>query len=603
VTLNQLLPTALALVLAAALPARAAEKPHNVVVFVADGLRYDSVTPERAPTLYAAKKRGVDFINSHSVYPTITTVNASAIATGHYIGDTGNFGNSLFAGRLDFGKSSTPFLENDEVLGQMNAEFGGNYLNETALLAAAREAGFATAAVGKTGPTAIQDVTARDGTQTIVIDDSVGKPNGIPVTPGIAEAIADAGLPPNAPKTAVPNNDQNSYMLTIATKVVLPKLKASGKPFVLVFWSRDPDASQHGTKDSAGKLPPSEKGTAQREYGINGPSAVAGVRDADDTFAGLMKALRAQGLERTTNVFVTADHGFSTIIKSVNRNASKAAEFATDSGDPIDLPSGFVAIDIANALDLPLFDPNLKRTVDYRAGRHPAFGNGFIGNDPKAPEVIVVANGGSDLVYLPGPNANRRLRQIVDFLTKQIYVSGIFVDDKYGEVPAALPMSTINYRGNAKTPQPAIIFSFASSALPGCKPLLLCAAEYADTSLKSGQGMHGSFSRADTRNFMAAFGPDLRRGFTDPAPISNADITPTLAKLLGLHITPKGTLSGRVISEALKGGEATAFTQEHLASQPADNGRITRLDRQAAGGRLYFDAAGFPGRTVGLSAP
>ncbi|HVT25163.1 MAG TPA: alkaline phosphatase family protein [Rhizomicrobium sp.] len=599
--MNRLISATFALALAI-LPARAADKPHNVVIFVADGLRYDSVTPERAPALYAAKRRGVDFINSHSIYPTITTVNASAIATGHYIGDTGNFGNSLFAGRPDFGKSSTPFLEDDEVLGRMNAEFNGNYLNETALLAAARAAGFATAAVGKTGPTAIQDVTARDGTQTIVIDDSIGKPNGLPVTPDIAKAIAAAGLPPNAPKTAVPNNDQNSYMLTVATKVVLPKLKASGKPFVLVFWSRDPDASQHGTKDSAGKLPLSEK-SAARHYGINGPSAVAGVRDANDTFAGLVKALKAEGLEHTTNVFVTADHGFSTIIKSVNRNVRKAAAFETDSGDSIDLPSGFVAIDIANELDLPLFDPNLKRNVDYRAGHHPAFGNGFIGNDPKAPEVIVVANGGSDLIYLSSHNAEARLRQIVDFLTRQIYVSGIFVDDKYGEVPGTLPTSTINYRGSAKTPQPAIIFSFASSALPGCRPLLLCAAEYADTSLKTGQGMHGSFSRADTRNFMAAFGPDFRQGFSDPAPISNADITPTLAELLGLKIEPKGVLTGRVISEALRGGKTPVFTREHLASEPATNGQITRLDRQRAGGRLYFDAAGFPGRTVGLSGP
>src|SRR6185437_6984294 len=543
-TLKRLISAVLILTLTTALPASAADKTHNVVVFVADGLRYDSVTPERAPALYAAKKRGVDFVNSHSVYPTITTVNASAIATGHYIGDTGNFGNSVFVSRLDFGKTSTPFLEDDEVLGLMNAEFGGNYLNETTLLAASRAAGYATAAIGKTGPTAIQDITARDGTHTIVIDDAIGKPNGLPVPTDIGTAIAKAGLPPNAPKTAVPNNDQNSYMLTVATKVVLPKLKASGKPFVLVFWSRDPDASQHGTKDSAGKLP-----TTQSRYGINGPSAVAGVRDADNTFAGLMAALKFQGLDRTTNVFITSDHGFSTIVKSINRNASKSAEFESDPSDPVDLPNGFVAIDIANELNLPLFDPNLKRAVDYRAGHHSAFGNGFIGNDPKAPEVIVVANGGSELIYLPAGNATTRLRQIVDFLTKQIYVSGIFVEDKYGDVPGTLPMSAINYRGSAKTPQPAIIFSFASTALPGCKPLLLCAGEYADTSLKTGQGMHGSFSRSDTRNFMAAFGPDFRRGFADPAPISNADITPTLAKLLGLDIAPKGTLTGRVIAE------------------------------------------------------
>src|SRR5262249_6601060 len=53
--------------------------PHNVVIFVADGMRYGSVDQTNAPELFAAKQEGVDFANSHSIYPTLTTVNASAI--------------------------------------------------------------------------------------------------------------------------------------------------------------------------------------------------------------------------------------------------------------------------------------------------------------------------------------------------------------------------------------------------------------------------------------------------------------------------------------------------------------------------------------------
>ena len=146
--------------LAAAASAPAAPaRPHNVLIFVADGLRYVSVTAKSAPTLWRIKTQGVDFTNSHSLYPTITTVNASAIATGHYIGDTGNFGNAIFSG---FGAPPVAGLEDDPTLGAMNDHFGGNYLNETSLLAAAREAGFATAVMGKVGPTAIQDVTQPD---------------------------------------------------------------------------------------------------------------------------------------------------------------------------------------------------------------------------------------------------------------------------------------------------------------------------------------------------------------------------------------------------------------------------------------------------------
>ena len=54
----------------------------NVVIFVADGLRPSSVTSIDAPTLYGIRQEGVNFTNSHSLFPTFTTPNASAIATG-----------------------------------------------------------------------------------------------------------------------------------------------------------------------------------------------------------------------------------------------------------------------------------------------------------------------------------------------------------------------------------------------------------------------------------------------------------------------------------------------------------------------------------------
>src|ERR1700744_838186 len=76
-----------------------APQPHNVIIFVSDGLRYGSVEPGNMPNMARLKSEGVDFTNSHSLYPTVTTVNASAIATGHYIGDTGDFGNTIYAGQ------------------------------------------------------------------------------------------------------------------------------------------------------------------------------------------------------------------------------------------------------------------------------------------------------------------------------------------------------------------------------------------------------------------------------------------------------------------------------------------------------------------------
>src|SRR5580700_10979064 len=93
--------------------------PHNVILFVPDGLRALKVTPESAPTMAAVRDQGVNFKNSHSLFPTFTTANASAFATGHYLGDTGDYSNVIYTGRpiQSASNSVTPFLEDDAVLG------------------------------------------------------------------------------------------------------------------------------------------------------------------------------------------------------------------------------------------------------------------------------------------------------------------------------------------------------------------------------------------------------------------------------------------------------------------------------------------------------
>ena len=75
-----------------------ASRPHNVVLFVADGLRFRSVDDTTAPTMAAIAREGVSLRNSHALFPTFTTANASAMATGHMLGDTGDFSNTIYAG-------------------------------------------------------------------------------------------------------------------------------------------------------------------------------------------------------------------------------------------------------------------------------------------------------------------------------------------------------------------------------------------------------------------------------------------------------------------------------------------------------------------------
>jgi arylsulfatase A-like enzyme len=576
--------------------------PNNVILFVADGLRSGIVNPRTAPALAAVRDEGVDFANSHSVFPTVTTVNAAALATGHYPGDTGDFGNGIFTGLPALGRPINAVvapLEEEEALGLMNDRYGGNFLGETSLLELARRAGYSTASIGKLGPTAIQNVVARNG-ETIIVDDDTGRGGGLPLPKAVQRAIRAAGLGIQArerglngkagaydqPGTLTPNTQQQRWFVDVATKVVLPRFKQANKPFFMVYWSRDPDGSQHNGGDSLNQLTP----------GINGPTSLAGIRNASDNLQKLRLALRRLGLERTTNIVVVADHGFSTVYKQ--SRTSPSARISFRGVTPGFLPVGFLAVDLSDALHEPLWNAR-GQGVDLNAGRGPG-GAAMLGSDPKAPKVVVAANGGADMIWLPGADARALAPRIVQALIRQDYVTAIFVDDALGPVPGTLPLSTMHLVGSARTPRPAILVSFRSFAL-GCRKPELCTASVADTSLQQGQGIHGSLSRADTHNFMAAIGPDFKRRFDDPAPVGNADIAPTLAKLLRLTPQPRGKLRGRVLEEALVGGEVPAYSALTLRSASAPGGFMTILNLQRVADATYFDAAGAPGRgAVGL---
>ncbi len=223
------------------------------------------------------------------------------------------------------------------------------------------------------------------------------------------------------PGTLVANVEQQKYFVSVATQALLPLFKARNKPFVMVYWSRDPDGTQHSHGDNPGQLVP----------GINGPTSLAGIRNADDNLAQLRQALAAQGLANTTDIVIAADHGFSTISKESKTSAAAKGDYAdVPKGQ---LPVGFVALDLAAALDLPVWDPDTKN-ARVEAGRHPARGNGLIGATADAPQVVVAANGGSDLVYLPTGDKALAAR-IIAALQAQDYVSGLFVDEGLGKFP------------------------------------------------------------------------------------------------------------------------------------------------------------------------
>src|SRR5262249_23752123 len=149
--------------------------------------------------------------------------------------------------------SVTPFIEDDQILADLNAHFaGGSFLGEPTLLALARARGFNTAVVGKVGPAAILDVTQAGGRgqnvpppPTSIIRDPTGAPAGIPLAPSVRAALEAAHLPTTAPpkdtpqemgpgagaapapdaavEPRAPSFAQQRYFSDVATKVILPR--------------------------------------------------------------------------------------------------------------------------------------------------------------------------------------------------------------------------------------------------------------------------------------------------------------------------------------------------------------------------------------------
>jgi predicted AlkP superfamily pyrophosphatase or phosphodiesterase len=627
----------------------AAPARHNVIIFVADGLRRGSVTPEDMPTLYRVRTEGVDLRNSHSVYPSVTTANASVIATGHGLGDTGNYGNVIYPGlwlaepHIPTATGSiTPFLENDATLATLNSFNNGTYITEPTLLAAAHDAGFSVASVGKLGPTAIQLIADVNRDQlgqmklpdTIIVDDSTGYPGGVPLPLDFSSQLAKSGLGTAAPLrtngyaatsqwsngfggdaatpgTLAANVVQEQWFTDIATKLILPDFAETNKPFVLLFWSRDPDGTQHNQGDSLQNLAP----------GINGDTSTLALRNADRCLAQLLDWLdKHPAIKANTDVLITSDHGFATISRreldatgAPIGTPSAALTYQPAGNDkpepPTTLPTGFLAIDLALLTHQRLFDPALRSTtgdsvyaeveLSGEKSHFPVDGSGLLGEQVKQLDgsdarLLVAANGGTDFIYVPSKDP-AIVRETVATLSDLDYIAGIFVDDTFcptaTSCPGALPISAVGLKGASHLPMPTIAVSFKGFYLKSGD--LQSGIQITDTNLQEGQGNHGALVRSQTWNNMAAIGPDFKKGFVDPQPVGNIDIVPTLAAILGLQIPSHGTLKGRVMNEALATSklDTTASAPKVLVSAPSVNGRRTVLDYQEHEGVRYYDRA------------
>jgi arylsulfatase A-like enzyme len=267
-----------AVVIALALVAAKAQEVsrHTNLVIVVDGLRPDYVTPDVMPRLAALGRRGIVFTAHHSVFPTVTRVNASSFVTGVYPEAHGLMGNTIYVPRADPTRTlDTGKRENLEDVERAE----GRLLTSPTLGELLRSAGKSSLVVssGSSGATLLLNhTTAPRG----VVHYEFARPPEL-----AAEAAQVLGAPPPA---ATPNDGRNQYAVDAYLKLALEKL-----PDVTFMWLNDPDGTAHAN-------------------GIGSDLTRQSLTLVDRGIGRIEDTLRAKGLLDRTNIIVTSDHGFST---------------------------------------------------------------------------------------------------------------------------------------------------------------------------------------------------------------------------------------------------------------------------------------------------
>ena len=564
----------------------------RVIIFVWDGLRADDVTPENMPNYFALARSGVVFADHHAVYPTFTMMNSASIATGTYSGVHGFYGNVVYApsarGKnakgVDIDFSAPAFIEDFGVVEAVRESYQGRLTLVSTMLQAAQAKGLSTAAVGKFGAAFIQDYKRGD----IILDEDAAMPlsfakelqkagyalprNTINAYDAGALALANDNGDPTAAipiqrfkdgQTANPLDRTGAlsrrgfkYLTDVFVDYVLP----NKKPDLTIFWSKEPDATNHA-------------------YGPGTYNSIDATKMNDEILGRVVAKIRQLGWEQTTDIIITQDHNHSTVSGDVAHFPFRGiVDGDVGSRDPYGYSvSGFVrtaelltrdglkAYDGAGCRDIPTLSGILFDGTHVHPAKNDADGS-VCGKAQKytsprylvpkpvpAGGVVVAANAGSDYLFVPDGDSNT-VKAAVLSLQSRLQFGAIFVSDKYGDVAGTLPMSLIKTENRVAGRAPDIIVSFAfdeNAAVAGRAGI-----SYASSVNRRGD--HGSFSPADTHISMMAYGPDFKSGVHDTLPTANVDVAPTVAHILAFNMPG---VQGRVLEEALKGGpRVTEYT-------------------------------------------
>jgi arylsulfatase A-like enzyme len=282
------------------------EAARLVIVFVVDGLRPDAITADDTPTLHRLRGEGVEFTNSHAVFPTVTRVNAAAIATGTQPGTNGIVGNQMYVAAVNPARAfDTASHRNLLALGRVV---------HTATLAERLQAHgrlMAGISSGSTGSGLLLNPSAPTGVG-VLVNGYLDPGKTVAYPPDVSAAIL-AKFGPAPAKGPGRHDAAVAWSERVLREYVLPELR----PAVVLNWLTEPDHTQH-------------------DAGVGSPSAREALAADDREIARVLAALDDLGLIGSTDVFVISDHGFSSNTAGVDVVAEliaaglKAAPESTD---------------------------------------------------------------------------------------------------------------------------------------------------------------------------------------------------------------------------------------------------------------------------------
>jgi hypothetical protein len=401
------------------------------LLIVVDGLRPDYVTPELMPHLHALGERGV-FGETHSaVYPSSTRVNSASIGSGCYPRTHGLVHNRMY--HPEIGRFNTT---NMDALLKLDEATGGQLITTVSLGEVLEQNGLLLFATG-TG-----------GQGNTFLQNPRGTGKGIWQSSGLfipesarEEAIAVLGELPSR-RTGTP----------WAIDSYLHHALGETPPHVTIMWI--------GVTDWAG-----------HRFGVGAPETLAAVKEVDDNIGRLVEEHEKHGLTDKVNIFVTADHGFSTATNEMSFQALIDEGLA----DQIIVQS--------NQIYLRRDDPELRDRIVELLQRHP--GNGNIYTRPARPGASEgIAPGTLSIAVLQWDHER----------SSDILVNPAWTDD----------LNEFGYRGTVAFNEPTYVAT------------------------------HGSDSPYDLQIKLVAAGPDIKKGLRSRVPTSNVDFAATILHLHGV---------------------------------------------------------------------